>query len=96
MIKKMKEEQEFELKERIKFIQSMNEEGKRNYFIRRNHILKRNCNDAEETRSKSQYFSSCLDENLLKELNNKMKMVKNVQKDEKIIWVNFFLFSSFL
>lgn len=61
----------------------MNEENKRNYFNRRNQILQRNINDAEEKRSKSMNDKKRLDDKLAEELNKKSEIVKTVRTDEQ-------------
>ena len=61
----------------------MNEENKRNYFNRRNQILQRNINDAEEKRSKSMNDKKRLDDKLAEELNKKSEIVNSVRTDEK-------------
>jgi len=72
-----------ELIERNKRIQNMTEEKKKNYFVRRNQILQRNFNDADETRSKSMYLKRCLNENHMKELMKNTTIADNVRNDEK-------------
>ena len=69
--------------EKSKFIQTFNEENKRNYFMRRNHILRRNYQDGEESRSKSIHFKECIDQNSMSDLNQKAKIVNKVKNDEK-------------
>ena len=61
----------------------MNEESKKNFFIRRNQVLRRNKEDAKEIKSKSVYFQKCLNENQMKELTQKAKIVQSVKIDEK-------------
>lgn len=72
-----------QLLERSQQIQSLNEESKKNYFIRRNKVLSQNYKDAEETRSKSLYYQECLNEKLTREFLHKSNIVQKIKNDEK-------------